>query len=116
MVWPWLTFQFLDPILSRKGYLDGGSALRKACIKCLECCIKVRSLIVVILLSCRHGLPKSKSKLRLSYDRWSVGQFVLKSGTHPGPATNFPPSLFNYMYTIAGLLTWGALSDERTGL
>jgi hypothetical protein len=39
---------------------------------------------------------KSKSKSKLYYDQWSVGQSVLVSGTHLGPATNFPPSLVNY--------------------
>jgi hypothetical protein len=38
------------------------------------------------------GLAKSKSKLY--YDRQSVGQSILVSGTHLGPATNFSPSLF----------------------
>jgi hypothetical protein len=56
------------------------------------------------------------SKSKLYYDRRSVGQSVLVSGTHLGPATNFSPSLFNYFQTVAGLLMWGALSDERTGL
>jgi hypothetical protein len=32
---------------------------------------------------------KSKSKSNLYYDRQSVGQSVLVSGTHLGPATNF---------------------------
>jgi hypothetical protein len=38
--------------------------------------------------------PKSNSKLY--YDRQSVGESVLVSGTHQGPATNFSPSFFNY--------------------
>jgi hypothetical protein len=37
-----------------------------------------------------------KSKSKLYYDRQSVGQSVLVSGTHLGPAINFPPSLFSY--------------------
>jgi hypothetical protein len=36
------------------------------------------------------------SKPKLCYDRRSVGQSVLVSGTHLGPATNFSPSSFNY--------------------
>jgi hydrogenase maturation factor len=32
-------------------------------------------------------------KLKLIYDRQSVGQYVLVSGTHLGPATNFYFSL-----------------------
>jgi hypothetical protein len=34
------------------------------------------------------------------------------SGTHVGPATNFSPSFCNYL----GLLMWGAISDEKSGL
>jgi hypothetical protein len=36
---------------------------------------------------------KSKSKSKLYYDRQSVGQSILVSGTHLGPATNFSFSL-----------------------
>jgi hypothetical protein len=61
-----------------------------------------------------YSVPALKSKLY--YDRRSVGQSVLVSGTHLGPSTNFPPSLFNYFLTVAGLLLWGALSDEKSGL
>jgi hypothetical protein len=44
-------------------------------------------------------MPKSKSKLKLYYDRQSVGQSVLLSGTHLGPATNFfPLSLYDYYF------------------
>jgi hypothetical protein len=38
----------------------------------------------------------SKSKSKLHYDRQSVGQSVLVSGTHLGLATNFSLSLFDY--------------------
>jgi hypothetical protein len=34
--------------------------------------------------------------LKLYYTRRPVGQSVLVSGTHLGPAINFPPSLFDY--------------------
>jgi hypothetical protein len=37
--------------------------------------------------------PQSKLKLKLIYDQQSVGQSVLVSGTHLGPATNFSFSL-----------------------
>jgi hypothetical protein len=37
--------------------------------------------------------PKGLLKLKLIYDRQSVGQSVLVSGAHLGPATNFPFSL-----------------------
>jgi hypothetical protein len=40
----------------------------------------------------------TKSKSKLDYDRQSVGQSVLVSGTHLGPATNFSHSLFNYFF------------------
>jgi hypothetical protein len=36
------------------------------------------------------------TKSKLYYDRRSVGQSVLVSGTHLGHATNCSPSLFNY--------------------
>jgi hypothetical protein len=36
---------------------------------------------------------KLKLKLKLNYDRQSVGQSVLVSGAHLGPATNFSFSL-----------------------
>jgi hypothetical protein len=39
-------------------------------------------------------LPRRrKLELKLNYDRHSVGQFVLVSGTHLGPVTNFSFSL-----------------------
>jgi hypothetical protein len=38
------------------------------------------------------------------------------SDTHLGPATNFSPSLFDIFETVSGLLMWGALSDEKSGL
>jgi hypothetical protein len=38
-------------------------------------------------------LRKLKLKLKLIYDLQSVGQSVLVSGTHLGPATNFSFSL-----------------------
>jgi hypothetical protein len=38
-------------------------------------------------------LTRQKSKSKLYYDRQSVGQSVLVSGTHLGPATNFSFSL-----------------------
>jgi hypothetical protein len=54
-------------------------------------------------------------KLKLIYDRQSVGQSVLVSGTHLGLATNFSFSL-KFSLDSAGLLFCSALSDERTGL
>jgi hypothetical protein len=46
---------------------------------------------------------------KLYCDRRSVGQSVLVSSTHMGPRTRF------LLLSVAGLLMWGALSDERTG-
>jgi hypothetical protein len=48
----------------------------------------------------------------LYYDRRSVGQSALVSSTHLGHMTR----VYFYCQTIAGLLMWGALSEERTGL
>jgi hypothetical protein len=62
----------------------------------------------VIGLSRLTGL-KIKSKSR--YDLRSVGQSVLVSSPIWGPKIRF-----FYCQTVAGLLTWSALSDERTGL
>jgi hypothetical protein len=46
----------------------------------------------------------------LCYERRSVGQSVLVSSTHLGLTTKY------LLLSVAGLLMWGALSDERTGL
>jgi hypothetical protein len=54
-------------------------------------------------------------KLKLNYDRQSVGQSVLLSGTRLGLATNFSVSL-KFSLDSCGLLFCSALSDERTGL
>jgi hypothetical protein len=62
-----------------------------------------------------HCLLKLKLKLKLIYDRQSVGQSVLVSGAHLGPVTNFL-SLWNVLQTVAAVLFCSALSDERTGL
>jgi hypothetical protein len=59
-------------------------------------------------------LLKSKSKSKLYYDRQSIGQSVLVSGTHLRPATYFSYSLLDE--TVSGLLMWGTLSDEKSGL
>jgi hypothetical protein len=50
----------------------------------------------------------------LIYDRQSVGQSVLVSGTHLGPATNFSFSL-KFSLDSCGFVFCIALSDERTG-
>jgi hypothetical protein len=41
----------------------------------------------------------SRQKSKLYYDRRSVGQSVLVTGTHLGPATNFS-AFFNYIVTV----------------
>jgi hypothetical protein len=51
-----------------------------------------------------NNILKLKLKLKLIYDRQSVGQSVLVSGAHLGPATNLS-------FSSSPLL-----SDERTGL
>jgi hypothetical protein len=51
------------------------------------------------------------SSQKLCYDRRSVGQSVLVSSPTWGPR---PDSY--YSQTVAGLLTWGVLSDKRRGL
>jgi hypothetical protein len=61
-------------------------------------------------------LRNCQSQSQLYYDRQLVSQSVLVSGTHLGPATNFSPSLFDYFWTVSGLLIWAALSDEKPGL
>jgi hypothetical protein len=43
---------------------------------------------------------------KLCYDRQSVGQCVLVSGTHLGPMTNFSHSLFNYFLDSFGFVMW----------
>jgi hypothetical protein len=49
-------------------------------------------------------------EVKLIYDRQSVGQSVLVSGALLRPATNY------FLQTVAALLFFSALSDERTGL
>jgi hypothetical protein len=56
-----------------------------------------------------------KLKLKLYYDRQSVGKSVLVSGAHLGPATNFSSSL-KFPSDSVSLLFYSTLSDERTGL
>jgi hypothetical protein len=61
--------------------------------------------------SLTHSLTNSsETKSKFCYDRRSVGQSVFVSSTHRGLTTRF------LLLTVAGLLMWGALSDERTGL
>jgi hypothetical protein len=67
----------------------------------------------VISLSQTCGLL-STTKSKFILDRQSVGQSVLVSGTHLGPATNF--SFLFSVLTIAGFLMWDVLSDERMDL
>jgi hypothetical protein len=50
-------------------------------------------------------------KSKLCYDRRSASQSVLEKA----PFCRLRPDLY-YCLTVAGLLMWGALSDERTGL
>jgi hypothetical protein len=66
-------------------------------------------------MSTRRSFWESKSKLY--YDRESVGQSVLGSGNPPGTSDQFFPFyLWLFVLTVSGLLMWGALSDEKSGL
>jgi hypothetical protein len=68
-----------------------------------------------------HELPWTTSSWRilefslrvsvLCYDQRSVGQSVFVWSTHLGHTTRF-----YYCQRVAGLLMWGTLSEERTGL
>jgi hypothetical protein len=46
----------------------------------------------------------TKSKSESYYDRRSVGESVLVSGTHLKPETNFSPFFFNYYWAVTDLL------------
>jgi hypothetical protein len=63
-------------------------------------------------LASEFQLPESRSKL--CYDRRSVGQSLLVSGTHLWPKTKL--LLLLLLLSVVGLLTWGNISDESTGL
>jgi hypothetical protein len=52
-----------------------------------------------------------KSKLKLCYDRQSVGQSLLVSGRTWGPRIDF-----YYCQTVEDLLKWGAPPNERTNM
>jgi hypothetical protein len=57
-----------------------------------------------------HGfMNATESESELCYDRRSVAQSAFEQSTHLGLTTTF-----YYRRTVAGLLMWGALSDERT--
>jgi hypothetical protein len=56
-------------------------------------CINMWSLIQFLLNKAYGAEDRLWSKLKLIYDRQSVGQSVLVSGTHLGPTTNFYFSL-----------------------
>jgi hypothetical protein len=62
----------------------------------------------------RHWTIHVKSKSRQTYIT-TGGQSSSLSWCQE-PITNFFPSLFNCFYTVAGLLMWGALSDEKSAL
>jgi hypothetical protein len=56
----------------------------------------------------------SKSKSKLYYNWQSVGQSVLVSGTHLGPATNFSHSLWLFFYRQLRVCWYGAPSLTRS--
>jgi hypothetical protein len=59
---------------------------------------------------CLMSKSKSKSKSKLLYDRRSVGQSVVVTGTHLGH--NFSPYLFDHFWTVAGFVGAGPLSPR----
>jgi hypothetical protein len=59
------------------------------------------------------GESQVKQKSKLHYDRQSVGQSILVSGTHLGPVTNWS---ILFIGSCGFFFMWGALSDEGTGL
>jgi hypothetical protein len=62
---------------------------------------------IMQLLTCNPQYFKSESNL--CYDLWSVSQSILVSSTHLGLQTKF----FFLCLTVAGLLIWGTVFDER---
>jgi hypothetical protein len=58
-----------------------------------------------------HSQTATKSKTKLYYDRRSVGQSVLASGTHPGPTTTFllTSNSFEFVDMRAPSLTRGVV-------
>jgi hypothetical protein len=62
-----------------------------------------------------HSLEYIPVEDELNYDRQSVGQSVLVSGTHLKPATIFSFSL-KFSLDSCVFVFCSALSDERTGL
>jgi hypothetical protein len=51
--------------------------------------------VILVLVALKKYIAQ-KVKIKVYYHRQSVGQSVLVSGTHLGPATNFLSSLFKY--------------------
>jgi hypothetical protein len=62
--------------------------------------------LTTAVLNCRLASNKVK-KSKLYYDRQSVGQSVLVSGTHLGLATNFSHSFFDYILDSFGFVDVG---------
>jgi hypothetical protein len=73
----------------------------------------LRSKKVNIKLCPCYYAMKTYSQVKLYCHRRSVGQSVLVSGTHLGPATNF--SWINFQ-TVTDLMMWDAFSDEKSNL
>jgi hypothetical protein len=70
-------------------------------------------IVIIIMIS-----PIIKPVMDLSgqSQKLSVSQFVLVSGLHPGPATNYSFASLEIILIFAVLSIWCALSDERVGL
>jgi hypothetical protein len=81
-------------------------------------CRTHNQILISLFSPCRAPSPISPMNKVMSkshYDRQSVGQSVMVSGAHLGPATNFSFSL-RFSFRRYCLLFYSALSDERTGL
>jgi hypothetical protein len=55
----------------------------------ISICEMTTTLIILELQYVYHFIEDTVLKLKLIYDRQSVGQSVLVSGAHLGPVTNF---------------------------
>jgi hypothetical protein len=72
------------------------------------CAASVVCLLSAILAVCMDNLV-CMHKLKLNYDRQSVGQPVLVSGTHLGTATNFSLSLKFSLDSSRFVILWRPL-------
>jgi hypothetical protein len=110
-VWLWPLFSFLSQnrvgrtliTASDGGRLPSSIALFRSHRNCLLT-HKINYQQQLLLTLLPQEVSYSESKSKLYYDRQSVGQSVLVSGTHLGPATNFSHFLFDYFWTVSSFL------------